>query len=440
MAGGTFEKGVSKSRPGLYVNFKSAALSRIESGERGTVVIPIICSWGESKVFKVIEKDQDIFENFGHKVTEPEMIYIREAMKRANKIIAYRLNNGVNATATWGTPVITANANYSGVKGNNITIKCTDISESTKKTVETYFNMELVDEQVVENIEELKVNGYVTFSGTGTISATAGTTLSGGTDTGVTDSDYLDFMDQSEVQDFDTIALPVDVSSLKATFTNFIKRLRDDEGKKVVGVLSGYDSDYEGIINVSNGVILDDGTELSAIDSTVWVAAAAAGANITESLTYSKYIGAVDVSPRMTHSEYKEALKSGKFVFQFDGAGVKVEQDINSLMSFTPSKGKMLSKNRIIRTLDAINNDLTRVFRDSYIGKLDNNEDGHAILSSAVDNYFLNLQNAGAIKNFVPGKDFVIDINKSIGDEVYAVANIQPVDSMEKIYFEVKIN
>ncbi len=440
MAGGTFEKGVSKRRPGLYVNFESAALSRIESGERGTVVIPIICSWGESKSFKVIEKEKDVFENFGHKVIEPEVIYIREAMKRANKVIAYRLNDGVKATATWGTPETIVTAVHGGVKGNNITIKCTDISASTKKTVETYFNMKLVDEQVVENIEEFKENGYVTFSGTGAISATAGTTLSGGTDTKASDNDYLDFMDHSEVQEFDTIALPTDESSLKTIFTNFIRRLRDDEGKKVVGVLSRFDSDYEGIINVTNGIILEDGTELSAVDSTVWVAAAAAGADITESLTYSKYTGAVDVNPRKTHSEYKEALKNGEFVFQFDGAGVKVEQDINSLKSFTPNKGKMFSKNRIMRTLDAINNDLTRVFRDSYIGKLDNNEDGHAVLSSAVDNYFLNLQNGGAIKNFVPGKDFVIDVNKSVGDEVYAVANIQPVDSMEKIYFEVKIN
>src|SRR5690606_10606048 len=107
-------------------------------------------------------------------------------------------------------------------------------------------------------------------------------------------------------------------------------------------------------------------TTLTAAQAVAWVAGATAGAAANQSLTYQAYDGAVDVAPRYTNSQIIAALQNGEFVFiPLDGRAV-VEQDINTLHTFTPEKGKAFSKNRVLRVLDGLANDYMRVFSQSY--------------------------------------------------------------------------
>lgn len=87
-----------------------------------------------------------------------------------------------------------------------------------------------------------------------------------------------------------------------------------------------------------------DGSTLSALDAVAWVAGATAGASIIQSNTYSAYEGAVDANPRLKNSQVIEALKKGQFVFVHDGVKVKVEQDINSLVSYSQTRNGRFSK------------------------------------------------------------------------------------------------
>src|SRR5690606_11525649 len=148
----------------------------------------------------------------------------------------------------------------------------------------------------------------------------------GGDDGTVTNQDYSDYLEAVEVYDFNTLALPSDDPTLKSLFVSFCKRLRDDEGKKIQVVVENYpQADYEGVISVKNGVILSDGTELSPEQCTVWVAAATAGAQVNESLTYTAYDDAVDVKPRLTNSQIIQALQNGEFVFTANNNRAVVE-------------------------------------------------------------------------------------------------------------------
>jgi hypothetical protein len=441
MAGGTFIEGQSKVRPGLYMNFTAAALARVDISERGIAVLPMSLDWGNKGEFIVIDNEDlsSVSKIFARELSDSKLLYLRESLKRAKQVIVYCLNAGTKATKSWGTTVqCTATAVRAGSRGNAISIKASvNPVDSSKKDVRTYLDGTLVDEQTVATIQELKTNAYVVFTGTGNIETTPGVTLASGSESAATNSDYTDFLSAVETQIFDTIAFPSDDESLKVTFVSFIKRLRDEEGKKVVGVVNSYKADYEGIINVTNGVKLSDGAVLTPKDCVAWVAGASAGASMKQSLTYTGYEGATDAVPRLKNSEFIQALKNGEFVFQFDGQKAKVEQDINSLTTYGQDKNQYFSKNRIIRTFDGINNDLMRLFTSSYIGKLDNNSEGQSLLTSAVDEYFLTLQKGGMIQNYEPGKDFVIE--KAEGDSVWAKVGIQPVDSMEKFYFSIKV-
>lgn len=244
---------------------------------------------------------------------------------------------------------------------------------------------------------------------------------------------------------FNTLCYPYDdttpatVEANKAAIATWIAAMRDDEGVKCQAVLANYDADSEGIINVVQGIMLSDGTSLTAAQVTAWVAGATAGASITTSNTGMKYVGAVDVVDRMTKSEMESAVGDGEFIFKVDSAqNVTVVYDINSLTSVTAEKGKMFTKNRVIRTIDNIANDITSIFESNYVGKVNNNEDGRALLKGALADYFATLQNMSAIQNF--DTDDVIVAAGTDSDAVVITAAIQPVDSVEKIYITVNLS
>ncbi len=450
MAGGTWTLGVEKVRPGLYMNFKIAALERIKSGERGTVTMPLALNWGEPQTFLRIEKDSDAMELLGYDINDEELLLVREAKKRAKTLLVYRLNGGVRATASFGTApnATTATAKHPGTRGNDIRITAEDDPSSENgMLVKTLVAGRVVDQQVVTAAEQLKANAWVTFSGTGAVAATPGAALTGGTNAAVVGADHTEYLERTETQHFEVIAYPYEDDELKTSFVSYIRRMREEEGKKIQGVIAGNFSggafqnvsDYEGIVSVGNGVVLQGGTALTKEQAVAWVAGATAGASIVQSNTYSAYEGAADANPRLKNSQVIDALKKGQFVFVHDGVKVKVEQDINSLTSYSQTRNGRFSKNRVVRVLDAIANDFARVANDSYIGKIDNNADGHALLKAAANQYLRDLQDAGAIQNVDFDRDFEIDKARSVGDEVYVNLAVQPVDSMEKFFFTVEV-
>lgn len=135
-----------------------------------------------------------------------------------------------------------------------------------------------------------------------------------GADGTVTNSDHTDFLATVELYDFNTIAYTGTASDLKALYTAFIKRLRDDEGKKVQLVLENYaTAGFEGVVSVKNGVKLSDGTLITAAQATAWVAAATAAAQMNQSLTYDNYDDAVDVGTRYTNAQIEAAILAGNF-------------------------------------------------------------------------------------------------------------------------------
>jgi len=439
MAGGNWIS-QNKTRPGVYINFKSEAKAAGAMGERGIVSLPLPLSWGPAKQVIAMEAGDDTFATLGYPITAPQLLPVREALKRARTVLLYRLNAGTQATGTDGVN-LTITAKYGGVRGNDITVVIsTNVDDPDKFDVQTLVDGAEVDyQEAVQEVEDLKDNDWVIWSGSGLLTPSAGIPLTGGADGAATAQDYLDYLEAIEVQDFHTIGLTSTDPSVKGVFAAFAKRLRDEEGKKIQVVMENYPTaDYEGVISVKNGVVLADGTTLTAAQAVAWVAGATAGAAPNESLTYTAYDGAVDASPRYTNSQIIAALQNGEFVFTgIDGRAV-VEQDINTLKTFTPDKGKAFSKNRVLRALDGIGNDYMRVFSASYIGKVPNNADGRNLFKSECINITSQYQNIGAVQNFDPQTDIEV-LPGADSDSVVVNQWVQPVDSIEKIYMTVTV-
>lgn len=245
--------------------------------------------------------------------------------------------------------------------------------------------MELETVEGVETVEELieaDSGAWITFSGAGALTATAKTQLKDGTTGEATIADMTEFLDATEARSWNTLAFPMApngedgdmVPSIQEAIKTKIKYLREDAGKYRTAVVAHFAADYEGIVNVTNGVVLTDGTRIEAAQAVAWVAGATAGASNTTSNTYVKYDSAVDIIGPKSHSESVEAIKDGEFFFSFSEENdVIVEYDINSLTSFTTKKTKDYSKNRVIRVYDTFAESCMLNFPPN---KFDNNDVG----------------------------------------------------------------
>ncbi|MGM7683545.1 phage tail sheath C-terminal domain-containing protein [Cytobacillus sp. Hm23] len=434
MAGGHWET-QNKVRPGAYINFETNDLVATGIDSKGTVVIPLMLDWGETGKFLKVSPNTKFKELFGKDLADIRAI--QEAFKATGDVIVYNLNGeGDKATATNGS--FTATAIYGGTDGNKISVKV-EAGLDGGATVKTYFDGSQVDSQKVETGTELTSNPYVSFSGD-LPSADATLTLAGGTTVAATNDSYSVLATGLDTQNFKTISIGTDDDTVKLLFSLKVKQWRENEGKNVTFVTNNYNAaDHEGVVSVKNGVYLDGDNFISAKEAVYWYGAAYANA-ITNSLTHAEYPGAIDCE-RMGHDEIVEALQDGHIVFTYDqGADgvdrIVVEQDINTFRSFTQKKNQDYRKNKIVRQMDIVSNNVQHIYKRFYIGKVDNHENGRNSFKGQIMKVVLDpLVRRGAIEPYNP--DDIVIVQGAEKDAVVASLGVKFIDAMEKLYMTV---
>lgn len=431
MAGGTFTS-QNKVRPGAYINFKAEVSTGSSEAVAGTVALPLAVDFGPAGV-TAVNSGTNLLQ-FGHTLGDAQMLPLREALKNASEVLVFRIGGGAKATGT--SNGLTVDAKYPGARGNDIAVVVKKLTTGGVQ-VDTTLAGQVVDSQVVATAEALVENDLVTF--TGSPEVTDGTiTLEGGTNATGTGADYADFFDAIQVYDFNTMAITAEDNSTKALAAGFVRRLREEEGKKIQVVLGNYEgADFEGVINLASGVILD-GQALTAEQATAWYAGAAAAAGVSASLTYTAYQGATDANPRLSSADTIENLRKGNVVFTEKRGQAVVEQDINTLVSFDATKNQDFRKNRVLRVLDDIANNTKITFEDNYIGKVNNDTDGRELFKADRIAYFDALVGQGAITDFASDDIEVLPGNAK--DAIVVNVAVQPVDAMEKLYMTVEVN
>ena len=259
--GGTFDVLTGKVLPGTYMNFESARQDLVNNNSRGIVVIPLIGhTYGPAKkFFSLYSNAPDAeYSKLGMSVYDDnaQMLLIREAFKNAREVIVYIM--GPNAKASATAAPLTATAKYEGSLGNNFKLVVT-ANPTDGFDVNVYLNDALVFTQTgVSTVEELEENEWVDFSGTGALAANAGVNFSSGANTEATNKDITDFLDSVEKKNFNVLCFPSTESTLHTALKTKIKYLRDEAGRGVQAVVPDFAGDYEGIINVTNSVVVDD--------------------------------------------------------------------------------------------------------------------------------------------------------------------------------------
>lgn len=440
MAGGRFDKLAGKVRPGTYVNFESTKVGTVGVGERGIAIIPFIGhTYGPAKQFISITNAAPDAERakLGYSVFDDNanMLLVREALKNAATVIIYITASGSKAVGNGGG--LSAEAVYGGTRGNALAYSVVANPVGGFDITVTLGGATMSFYEGVTSAEELaaKNDPYIKFTTGGEkISAVAGVNLAGATDTESQNADVTAFLDAIEGVKFNSVAFPVTEETLLTAFKSKIKYLRENVGKGVVGVATGLDGDYEGIINVTNSVVVG-GRELTNAEATAWVAGAQAGASYVQSNTYKVYDGATGVVGVKNHEQAVAAIKNGEFFFSVSEEGkVVAEYDINSLVTVPVGKDDSYKKNRVIRVFDTFNESIQLNFPPN---KYPNSPTGWDIMEGVGRSILKAFEDAGAIKNVDYDNDFLVDREASVGDQTYFNVGLEAVDSAEKLYFTV---
>lgn len=447
MAGGSWIA-QNKIRPGAYINFESVPAPTSNVGTRGIMSMPVEISWGPEKeliwLYSTDLLEGGSLQKIGMTAFDGESLIFREALSRAYLGLIFRVNTG-GTKAAGELEELSITARYTGSTGNKLTVAVfQNEKDKTLLDVVTYLSGSERDRQtVLPSGENLLDNDFVAFQLTEgeTLKEAAGVTLTGGTDGTVLPTTYADYFDAVDQQLWNTMAIPTDNPTVKANALTYIQNKRDKTGRKCQAVVVDYPSaDYEGIISVDQGYVNLAGETISPVIFAATVAGMTASAEINQSNTFHRLSNADHVINPIKDMDVEAALKAGKMVLtrRQDG-GIVIEQDINTYHNFTPYKGYEFSKNRVIRVLDDIGNQIMTRFENAYIGKVDNNATGRAVFRADIISYMNELQGIGAIQNFDPDVDVRVKQGMSI-DAVVADLWIQPVDSMEKLYLQVYVS
>lgn len=420
----------NKILPGTYINFVSAARAGALLSERGHAALPLMMDWGPSGEVFTLKAEE--FQNksrtlFGYDYSHEAVKGIRDLFKHARVLYGCRVNGkGVQAACDYGT------ARYAGVRGNSLRMVIRH--EGEQFAVTTLLDQKEIDSQTVSSAGELKDTGEVLFKKDAALAETAGVPFTGGTNGKPALEDYQKFLDLIESYSFHALGLLSDDESVKKLFTDFTRRMRDEQGIKFQTVLYQWPADYEGIISLENHVIRDKETDYSLV---YWTTGASAGCAVNASNTNQVYDGEYPADTSYTQKELEAALQKGSFILHKVGEEVRVLEDINSLTTFTEEKGEDFKSNQTMRVLDQIGNDIASLFGSKYLGRIPNDEAGRISFWNDVVSYYRELNAMRAIEGFQSG-DIVVSQGEN-KKSIVASCPVKPVNAMSQLYMTVVV-
>lgn len=426
LGGGTFTT-QNKVLPGSYINFVSSKIAAATLGERGVAALALPLSWGVDDAIFEVSADKfrtDCLKIFGFEYESDEAKGLRDLFRNIRTLYCYKLmNGGAKASNTMAT------AKYKGANGNMISTEILTGTSSGTFDVNVYFGNTLVYSANVTSVEQLTAvdNGFVDFT-ISTLAATPKEAMSNGEDgTAVTATEHVAFLDASENYAFNAMGCLSTEPTIQELYIQEVKDMRENAGIKYQVVLYNKPADHEAVVNVKNSV-----------DAVWWTLGIIAGCPINKSNTNVVYDGEFDMPVTYTQAQLEAAIRLGEFVFHQVGQEVRVLRDINSLITTTSSKSEDFKSNQTIRVIDQIAMDIATIFNTKYIGQIPNNASGRVSLWNDITKHHQQLEQVGAIENFITG-----DVQVLPGESKRSVVvndTIQVVNSMEQLYMTVVVS
>lgn len=489
MSGGIWTQSDARNtstRPGVYINFISQAQEAITLGAQGVVAVIGTADWGQVNAVTEITSETDVDNAFGSAGSLNTLV--RQALRGGASLVkAYRISLAsadakatltLNDTASPAAAAVDLEARYEGARANNfyvsIAVNAQDATLKDLTVVESGVTLEVFtfsdnDDLVAKisgNVDGVRGSQYITAAVNGAsnrqLANLAATALSGGNSgLSVTATEFSNALAALEVQDWN-ILVPSDTtdSSIQASVRTYINRVRS-EGKLVTAVMGGISvagmssasvlselttiknratststGNHEGIVYVFPGIVDElSGTSLSGAQTAARVAGMIGRAGFASSIT-KRPTGANETTARLTNADIKSALQAGVCLVTTQGNSAVVEQGLNSLTTFTTTKGRDFRKIRVVRALDAVAQTIDTAVNAFVIGAVNNDDNGQAYTISLIKSALEIFQGAGAIE---PGFTVARSTATADSDEFYVDVALTPIDSIEKVFITARV-
>ena len=425
MAGGNFSAH-NKVIPGTYINFVSTKASVQAVGQRGYTAMPLPLDFMPVgvTVLTADEFNANALSIFGVPSNSALLQPIREAFVNARYIVMVSSKSGAQAAASESYT-----AKNPGLNGNNISVVI-------ENALPSGFNMSIRYEGA--EVERFRANELVDFSTIVTsrfIVINDGVTLENGTENLIDGSagtetigSYTAALASLELEYWNVLACMSETTNVPELVEAYVRRLRDEQGKKVTAIIWNYICDYEGI------VVLNPSNNKNLIP---WCAGALASIPLNRSLTNFEVTTEVEENHNFTYADMESAIFGGLFTIIPQGRVLRVLKDINSLTTFSEIKSALFSNNQVIRILDQIGNDTLSIITDAFIGVVPNDDEGRAALWNAIVTLLTDMQSQRAIQNF--SSNTVTVVEGPTAESVVINCAVQPVGAIELIYMTVSV-
>ncbi len=249
--------------------------------------------------------------------------------------------------------------------------------------------------------------------------------------------DYTEALNYFETSKVNYLCAPTCVQDGQVdAIVTWVKEMRENR-KKIKAVLPAKEADNEAIINYTTPELTIGEKTYTAEQACSRIAGLIAGTPSSMSCTYAVLSDAADCT-RMKRKELDAEIDSGHFVVFHDGEKVKVGRGINSLKTIKDDQNEQFKKIKIVEAMDMINDNLTKLIEDNYLGKLPNNFDNKCVVLSAVMDYLKTLMTDNVISEY--SADIDVQANKEyleskgINTADMRETEIRKADTDEKLF------
>ena len=464
-----FTIGEVKTRPGVYYRYENTGTPPVAGADNGKVCAIFRSNWGPVGEVKTLEGYNEIANIYGDGGESGTTVVPLNAFKGGATIVhAIRLGSGgTNASYdimdTDETPkaVVRLTMKYPGTRAFTVTIRPTAVDatmtelllcEGTQEIEKLEFSN--ADNSVAALMAAFAENGSDYFNLTKVadseeaLKTVTQAPITGGTDPTVTNAAYDAAFELAEPYRFNVMAIDTDEPAVHALLQLYLSRVYQD-GKFAMAAVGepstvAFDTrlshakalnDYK-IIYVGNGYTDTTGETHEGYKAAAYIAGLVAGTPSNESITHTAITGAVELTEKLTNSQYEKAIKAGMLTFSTSAADVVwVEQGINTLVTLGAKEDegwKKIKRTKVRFELFQRINDTV----EPLVGKVNNDPDGRATiikLSNGVCNTMV------AEKKLLTGAQVTLDTNNPpAGDSAWFVVQADDIDALEKLYYAFK--
>lgn len=465
---GTYLEHTSKDLSGVYTLIV-AVLEYVALGARGVVAYPFTANWGPVNTLTIVlfgSEFDDRFNPTGSTAVTASKISKHAFKGKPQKVLAYRMattsaaKGEASLPASAGNPLVLetlypSDRAFVAVIKDSLNLEGGKMLELTEGG-NLLFRCEALT--IADLAIKVDYSDYIRVKSKGTAlpSNSAGVPFAGGNNgASVTTFEYSAFLDVIEA-DGTANAFTLDAvtdETILATVIEFVKRVRD-EGFYTTFVRGGpltwdtnldasgtaaFACNHRGLVCVGNGC-----EGYSAAEMAIFIAARVASVPLNRTLT-DEVIDYVAVNKKLKPGERVTAKNNGVLVFVHSGKAVVIDEGVNTLTVPHANEVREMGKIRINNALDQIAHDL-EVFGDEYKKSLSNTDAARKLYAAVVEETYykglvaMEVLQPGATYRPDPeyhGKDHVY--NPKV-DEAFFVSDLQPVDSMEKIYQKMRLH